>query len=521
MISKWLIGIMVALCGVSLAIAGDTRTGHFDLLEMLHTGTAFTTHIQTSSSLGANTTFVLPPTNGTNTYVLQTDGAGVTSWVAQPAALARSSSTVDGYLASTDWTTFNAKQATLSQASSSVNGYLASSDWTTFNAKQATLPRATGIADGYLASTDWTLFNGKAAAGANVDITSLKATTQIGIGSATPVAPLEVKTAVTAAVGVATGGVFASVITAAADNDKMDGLTVAPTFALAGHTGTENWGLHVKTLDGTGANGLVIDNDQTGAYALLIRKPSNNDTYWYVDQGSNQWSHGGIYADADESKIASNVAFGFANDYHSGMYQPTNPGTLAFSTNSVERMHFSSDGKIGIGTSAPVSILHIHGASTAGGVFVDTDFNGSALSLNNASGVPLTFSNGLTFHVYRGIYSSVENTNSAATPGFAFENDTQTGIFDVSASHQLGFATAGVEAMRIDGSQNLAIGTTTAVQKLTVAGLIKMAVQGAASTPACAAGTDGTLAITSLHVLCVCDGSAFVKASDGSTGCTF
>lgn len=45
-------------------------------------------------------------------------------------------STHNGYLSSTDWSTFNGKQNTLSAASASVSGYLTSTDWSTFNGKQ-------------------------------------------------------------------------------------------------------------------------------------------------------------------------------------------------------------------------------------------------------------------------------------------------------------------------------------------------------------------------------------------------
>jgi hypothetical protein len=45
----------------------------------------------------------------------------------------------NGYLTSTDWTTFNNKQNALSNASASVSGILTSTDWTTFNGKQTAL----------------------------------------------------------------------------------------------------------------------------------------------------------------------------------------------------------------------------------------------------------------------------------------------------------------------------------------------------------------------------------------------
>ena len=82
----------------------------------------------------------------------------------------------NGYLTSTDWTTFNAKQTALSNASSTVSGILTSTDWTTFNNKQnaltfttplintsntITINQASGSANGFLSSTDWTTFNNK------------------------------------------------------------------------------------------------------------------------------------------------------------------------------------------------------------------------------------------------------------------------------------------------------------------------------------------------------------------------
>jgi hypothetical protein len=155
--------------------------------------------------------------NGTGCVI----GAGTT--ISQQVA----SASFNGYLASTDWNTFNSKQSALSfgnltdtgtdgitigngtgsvigsgttisqhVATGSFNGYLASTDWTTFNAKQSALTFGnltdTGtdgitvgngagsvigsgttisqqVADtshnGYLASTDWNTFNAKQSSG--------------------------------------------------------------------------------------------------------------------------------------------------------------------------------------------------------------------------------------------------------------------------------------------------------------------------------------------------------------------
>jgi hypothetical protein len=64
----------------------------------------------------------------------------------------------NGYLTSTDWTTFNGKQAALSNASASVSGILTSTDWTTFNNKQNAITLTTTGTSG-LATFNGTTLN--------------------------------------------------------------------------------------------------------------------------------------------------------------------------------------------------------------------------------------------------------------------------------------------------------------------------------------------------------------------------
>jgi hypothetical protein len=106
--------------------------------------------------------------------------------------ITQANTSTNGFLSSTDWNTFNSKQSALTignftevnsnvfmfpdgttgktignlsiqmiQAGASTNGYLSSTDWTTFNNKQATLPAASASVNGYLTSTDWSTFNSK------------------------------------------------------------------------------------------------------------------------------------------------------------------------------------------------------------------------------------------------------------------------------------------------------------------------------------------------------------------------
>ena len=115
----------------------------------------------TSTSLGGSIS-VGTVTSVTGTSPVVSSG-GTTPAISMPAA----TSSVSGYLTSTDWNTFNNKGSgtvtsvsatapitssggdtpnlAMPAATGSVNGYLTSTDWTTFNGKQATLVSGTNI----------------------------------------------------------------------------------------------------------------------------------------------------------------------------------------------------------------------------------------------------------------------------------------------------------------------------------------------------------------------------------------
>jgi hypothetical protein len=158
----------------------------------------------TSTSLGGSIS-VGTVTSVTGTSPVVSSG-GNTPAISMPAA----TTSVSGYLTSTDWNTFNGKQPAgtyvtsvaatspvtssggttptiaMPAATTSVSGYLTSTDWNTFNNKGSgtvtsvtgtapvvssggttpaiSMAAATGSVNGYLTSTDWTTFNSKAAA---------------------------------------------------------------------------------------------------------------------------------------------------------------------------------------------------------------------------------------------------------------------------------------------------------------------------------------------------------------------
>ncbi len=226
-------------------------------------------------------------------------------------------STHNGYLSSTDWSTFNAKQAALTignltdvgtdgititggtgsvigsgtsisqqVADSTHNGYLSSTDWSTFNGKQAALTIgnltdvgtdgititggtgsvigsgtsisqqvANGSQNGYLSSTDWTTFNSKQAAGSY--ITALT-------GDVTATGP---------------GSVAATIANLAVTNSKIANSTIDLTAKVTGALPIANGGTGQTTANPAfnALSPLTTKGDLVGFSTVNARVPVGTD----------------------------------------------------------------------------------------------------------------------------------------------------------------------------------------------------------------------------------------------------
>ena len=89
--------------------------------------------VRAADPLAADLNLILPDNAGTTGYVLSTNGAGVTSWVANTVG---SVTIVSGAAPVTVTGTASAPVVSMASATGSVDGYLTSANWTTFNNKQ-------------------------------------------------------------------------------------------------------------------------------------------------------------------------------------------------------------------------------------------------------------------------------------------------------------------------------------------------------------------------------------------------
>ena len=127
-----------------VAKSGDTMTGDLTLDSDLKIkgGTHYVT-VKGSATTAADYILTLPINAGAAGYVLSTDGAGVTSWIAPPTGGGGGSiGTVSGTAPVVVTNGSSAPVISMPAASGSVDGYLTSGNWTTFNSKEPAITAA-------------------------------------------------------------------------------------------------------------------------------------------------------------------------------------------------------------------------------------------------------------------------------------------------------------------------------------------------------------------------------------------
>ena len=231
---------------------------------------------------------------------------------------------------------------------------------------------------------------------------------------------------------------------------SADDLTIATT----GNTG-------ITVRSGTSNTGNIYFSDATSGAAeyagYLSYSHSTNslsfgtndgtermriDSSGRVGIGATSFNDSAEYLLVKNDGTAANISIVASNDAHSSLNlgdeddfniqkirsDHTN-NSLQLFTNNAERMRIDSSGRLGIGTTSPVSILHLHEAG--------------------ASGSPvIQFSNG--------------DTGATSGDGFAIgvADDESPFIYN-RENTALRFATNNTERMRIDSSGNVGIGTSS------------------------------------------------------------
>ena len=159
----------------------------------------------------------------------------------------------------------------------------------------------------------------------------------------------------------------------------------------------------------------------------------------------------------DAADVSKGIHIGFDTTLNAGVIQAGDFGvsykSLVLNPNA---------GNVGIGTTSPNNKLDVNGD-----VFINSNYTSNAAAQDLTIGKTTTGDHGLTI--------VTSNTNTAGI-FFADNNNNDAGRIKYQhSSNSMRFDTNRSEAMRIDSSGNVGIGTTNPQSKLQVAGGIQMA----------------------------------------------
>ena len=223
--------------------------------------------------------------------------------------------------------------------------------------------------------------------------------------------------------------------------------------SIGGATGVDfNDG--VKVRFGTGNDFELLHNSSTGNLLNLTANPlemhqvgANSVLQLYRDQGNGviaQFFGGATEAGSIKTDTVSS----------SPSLEVNANGSFAVRTNNgTERMRIQSDGKVGIGETAPLGKLHVKSADS--GASVSSEADELVIEHGNAIG-------GMTF---------LAATDGLTKIAFGDSGNNDAGL--ITYSHDgthMGFTVEGSEKMRIQASGNVSINSTSDAQKLFVYG---------------------------------------------------
>jgi hypothetical protein len=279
-----------------------------------------------------------------------------------------------------------------------------------------------------------------------------------GLGDSSPAALLTVGSgdafqvnssgAIAASTGITSSGNYVqSAGTMSLTSANTTQTTTSSAFALNANSLTSGTGLYAASS--TLSSGKLVDLQVSGTAAASNTQTVLNIATAGANATSTQTTYGAQFANTHTGTASTNI----------GLYATASGGTNNYAA-------IFDQGNVGIATTTPVAKLHVNNA-TGKGVIIDYTQADDALQIRRESDdfVFLKYDTSGNLHNnVGGFYSNVTAGASVVNVGVGNYNN---GLFAPSSS-SLGLATGGTEAIRIDSSQKVGIGTTAPADILSV-----------------------------------------------------
>jgi Chaperone of endosialidase len=200
-----------------------------------------------------------------------------------------------------------------------------------------------------------------------------------------------------------------------------------------------------------------------------------------------------------------------------------NSSPLRLIASGTEYARLTAAGNMGIGMSAPTSVLQVSGTFT---VSLSTQTTTPTLFANSSGNVGLgTSAPSMHLSVYGtaatdGLISA--QNSAAASPMLLGQNSSGNGLLNNQNNADIVLATNNAEKMRILSGGNVGIANTAPIAKLDITGTVSASdiVQvGSTTTIACASSVQGALRYTNISdTLQICTGSGWKSLVSGTAG---
>ena len=188
--------------------------------------------------------------------------------------------------------------------------------------------------------------------------------------------------------------------------------------------------MHVLKSSGTTA--IKVESDDNSASIKIDGVKTSDAAFGYLTFFNAGDSAANIAAYRDGANDAGALVFGT---------QPTGGGIT-------ERMRIKSDGKVGIGTTAPAQLLHVYKATGAVGIKVESVQDGGGYGAN--------------------LYLQTYATNANAKIHFGDRIGLYGFIDYENSDDSMAFGTNNAERMRIKSNGYVGIGTTAPASALNI-----------------------------------------------------